>query len=336
MKSSKYLGFFAGTVAALVFLSIRAKATESTDSWGELGYTNPGPVVEEIPETISEDAPTLSLAEAPSPTNSSVAIEDSELDKPMAVKITKSSRDTTVVAEDLPLEEAPKKKKMTDISTVENTYGVMTEEKQKISVYVAPFGGVASVVGNDTSDTTPKGAMGITAGALISSNMLIFGTYTYSLQNFSNPRRNASNGIALASADLFEMKQNSFEGGVRLYVLGRESRVRPFLSGGMGISKGTLNYTAQNQQVLAQYSPIYANEFTISQVNGFGEVGAEIAITKQIVASASFKLRGVLSSSTSGGDSANAGNYDPSKLDVGNSLSRSTSFVMGAGLGVYF
>lgn len=307
-------------LVALAVLTVKARAADSTDTWGDLGYTHPGPVVEEVPESISDDAPSLTLA-------------DASVTQTTSVTMTKSSEESSVKSE--PIAAKPSKR-ITDINTVENTYGVMTEERQPISIYVSPFAGVASVIGNDTSDSTPKYAAGISAGALVSSNILLYGSYTYSLQDFSNPRLNAANGITLASSELFEMKQNSIEGGVRFYILGRDSRVRPFVGGGMGIAKSTLNYTAANQSILAQYSPLYGNEFSISQVNGLGELGAEIAITKSIVANASFKIRGVLSSSTSGDSQTTAVNYDTSKLDVGNSLSRSASFVLGAGLGVYF
>ena len=223
----------------------------------------------------------------------------------------------------------------TDISTVQNTYGVMTEERQGLALYAAPFVGMNSVFGNDSADFSPKYAAGGTLGLVLSSNMMIIGSFTYSDQSVSHPTIDSASTVALDRSNLMDFKQSTLEGGLRFYILGRESRVRPFISGGAGWTHGSLQYSSYNLQTLSAILPTYGNELTMNQLDAIGEVGAEVAITRQIVLSASFKMDGVLASSTSA-DGQNSSNYDPSKVSVGNSLSRSGSYQIAAGLGIYF
>jgi len=226
---------------------------------------------------------------------------------------------------------------LANISSVQNTYGVETEEKTPLKLYVSPFGGMTSLFGNTTADASAKYAVGADVGLLVSSNMLVEVAYTYSEQNLSNPRYNTTSGILMGTgvSDVFTMKQNSIDAGVKLFFLGRESRFRPFFGGGFGYARSYLNYSSQYQQTLG-YQPQYMSDFITNQVTGFGQIGAEFAFTRSVVLTAMFKLDGILSSSTSASDSMSAQTYDPSKLEVGNSLSRTASYTIGAGLGVYF
>ena len=328
MKKTKVFGLLAGSLVALATISIRAHAQAVESGWGDLGYTQPVPQVEAISESLSDEAGSASTRapEAQIGNNDDIKLPDSESVSAKPVKRAE------VKSEEIP--NSKPRRSFTNLSTVENTYGVMTEEKSGISLYISPFAGSSSVIGNDTADNNPQYAVGASAGLLISSNMLLEISYVHAEQNFSNPRINTTQGVYVNSdANVFALKQNVIDAGIKLFILGRESRIRPFLGGGMGYSRGTLNYTTPYQQALANQA-VYLSDFSINQYNGFGELGAEFAITRNIVATGSFRLHGVLGSSTSG-DSAPL-NYDPSKLDVGNSLSRTASYLISAGLGIYF
>jgi hypothetical protein len=307
----------------LLFLAATTQIAYSdaqAEEWGDTSYVNPPAneaEVEEIPSSMASDEPV-----AVSESSLASANEDSYREEAKAAKAP-----TT----------AEKPSSFDNISTVRNTYGVNTEEKASLKVYLAPFAGMSSLTGNTTADATPRYAAGANVGLLISSNMMLDASYTYSEQNLSNPRYNTTSGILLGTgvANVFGLKQNAFDAGVKLFFLGRESRFRPFFGGGMGYTKSYLNYTANYQQALGNQAQ-YLNDFVTNQITGFGEIGAEFAFTRSIVATAMFKLNGVFSSNTSASDASTTQNYDASKLEVGNSLSRTASYTVGAGVGIYF
>ncbi len=330
MKKTKIYGLMAGSLMAVAMISFKAKAQAIESEWGDLNYSENSPEVEEIPTTLSDEAVETSSSSAEIPVNN----DDVIITESSAV-VAKPEVRAVVKSEDLPVaSSSSRRKSFTNINTVQNTHGVMTEENPGTSLYLSPFAGSSSVIGNDTADNSPQYAVGGSVGLLISSNMLLEVGYTHSEQNFSNPRINTTQGVFVTgNTNVFSLKQNVIDAGVKLFILGRESRLRPYLGGGMGYSRGSLNYTAPYQQALGN-QPVYTSEFNINQYKGYGELGAEFAFTRNFVATAGFRLHGVLSSNTSG-DSAPL-NYDPSKLDVGNSLSRTASYLVSAGVGIYF
>jgi outer membrane protein W len=317
MIQQKFVGFFIGSLVALILISFKGHAASPTGAdWGDLGYAQAiDPEVESIPSTDEELMQRESLEMAPAQEVAEVKIE------PLPPE---------------PAKPAPgPKRDFTKISTVQNTYGVMTEEQAPIRFYVSPMAGFGSVLGTDAATVLPRYAVGGSVGFLISDNIRLEGTYAYQEQEFSNLRINALGGVLpFGFGPTLALKQNAWSGGAKLFVLGRESRFRPYLGGGLQWTRGTLNYTPMNLQVLSG-QPQFNTDFTLNQFGGFGELGTEIAITRAIVAQLSFKLAGVITSSTSNDRSVNFG-IDPGKSDVGNSVSRSASYLLGAGLGIYF
>ena len=296
-------------------LSLLLKQGARAEDWGNLGYTkDPAPEVESIPEV----AP-------PVENTSRVKSED-------MVKMTASSASTTSEPELSPAVPSPDyHRSAADISTVKNSSGVDTEENLPVRFYAAPFAGITSAFGNSTTNVTPSYAAGVNAGFLLSSSFMIEASFTHGEQNTSGPV--AQSAIGIVPSNVFNLKQNGFDVGGRMFFLGRESRFRPFFGGGGGYTRSTLNY---NSAYITANNPQYLNDFTLSQVNGYGEVGAEFAITKSFVATAMFKVNAVVSSSTSAQDPAGAQNYTNDRVTVGNSLSQSASYMVGAGVGIYF
>ncbi len=303
---AKWIGFALGALVAISVLAQQSHAAVEV-------------------EAISNDAP-LSLNDSPAPKMPDDEVYyKHELVKPQEVKITTHKSSAEAYRAD-----------PTELSTVESTYGVMTERRQGLALYLAPYAGMSNVFGsNGGADFTPKYAAGATGGLVISSNMLVFGSFTYSNQSVTNPSTNAVSMYSLDRTDLMDFKAMSLEGGVRLYILGRESRIRPFFSGALGWTRGSLQYAGNNLQTLSSVGAIYANEFTFNQYGVSGELGAEFAITRQIVLNASYKITAALASNTSA-DGQSASNYDSTKVAVGNSLSQSASSILAAGLGIYF
>ena len=215
-----------------------------------------------------------------------------------------------------------------NISTLQNTYGVMTEENKPAQLYVSPFGGVTSFIGNSLVNSTPGPSFGASLGVLISSQLMIQATYVYSQQSLSNP---VNGSVLIPATGVFDHKENEFDLGARLFFLGREARFRPFFGAGMGYARSTINYS---NEALAGFGA--SVDYISNNMTGFGEVGAEFAFTRSIVANAMFKFDGVISTNNSGDDPIASQGMDSNKLAVGNSLSRTSAYSVGAGLGIYF
>ena len=129
----------------------------------------------------------------------------------------------------------------------------------------------------------------------------------------SNPiiamMQNYNAQMGLGNQDTLNMNQNVFEAGVKLSLLGPDSKVRPFIGGGGAYAKSYLNYTQQYQQMFnggSLYSPYglgmgnTSSDYELSQYLGYLDAGVDIKLSKTISIGASFKYYTVLSSSENG------------------------------------
>jgi len=300
----KFKGVLPFALLMLILVSDRVNA----EIW-ELGYTKP--VVEELND---EDA-IESL-----PTENSEIAETEKSPKTVEAK---------VATEDLSSSKSSARN-FTRISTSKNTFGVETVEQQKSSIYVAPFFGFASVLGNGTVDVNPQYSFGGRIGYLLLDNLMIEGGYSRNWMMTSAP---ISTSIGYQAPNVFDYRQRTMDLGGKLFFLGRESRLRPFIYGGFAMTNATLNY-ATNYQALSAVT----GDFEISQLQGAGQLGLEFAFTRRIVATATFQLNGVLSHKATA-PTANGGVVnllESSRITAGNSLSHSATYAGSLGLGVYF
>ena len=296
-----YVSFLIGSIGLLL------KEAAHAEDWGNLGYSHPTQTVEPMPDPVDDAPPAKEVV-----TTTASSAESPAFDPQPAVPAPDYHRSAT------------------DISTVQNTYGVETQENAPVKFYAAPFAGMTSAFGNTTTNVTPGYAAGLGAGFLLSSSFMIDASFTHGEQNMSGPLNQTTSGVV--PSNVFNLKQNGFDAGARLFFLGRESRIRPFFGAGGAYVRSTLNYNSAFQTG----TPQALADFNLTQVNAYGELGAEVAITKSIVATAMFKVNGVMSSTTSAQDATTAANYTSDKVTVGNSLSQSATYTIGAGLGIYF
>ena len=328
MKNTKLIGLLVGSAIALALISNFARGEEeaaAVGEWGDTVYagnTAPEPKVEAALDSEIVEMPPM--ADAPAPRAKS-RVESEEI---MTTQSGAESRTEN--------RSANSKVKTSNISTAEDTFGVATEERQSPAFYASPFAGYSSPIGNDSADSEPKFTLGAKLGLLISNNMLVEIGYTRAETNFSNPRiRPNIYSYGLAGASVFNLTQNIFSGGARFFILGRDSRVRPFMGGGASYSREYLNYTTAYAQA-SNNSTQFTSDLILNQFRGYGEIGAEVAITRTIVASASFQFNGVISSGTNGTYADSNSVYDASRADVANSLSRTASYLISGGVGIYF
>ena len=276
-----------------------------SENWGDLGYAKTAPEVESIPNS---------------------AVEDS---------IQKESAFNTVEGDDAIVKAKPisAPEPINNVSTVQNTYGVETVENPPIRVYISPFAGMSSSFGNTTVDLSPSYAAGGSVGILLNAYTTIEASFIHSEQGVSAIRSSYTSINYPIIGDVYSLKQNQFDLGVKLFFLGRESKFRPFFGGGFGYIKNSFNYQATYAQSAANQG-YGIQDFQMNQVTGFGEIGIEFAFTKMIVANAMLKVDGVMSSNSSYDDSGKP--VDLNKITAGNSLSHAASYTLGAGLGIYF
>ena len=290
---------FFGVFLAFISISIAHSGLAHAESW-DLGYSNPSPEVEEIPASINDEKADLA--------NSTV--QDLNEDQEIAPVRSSSATSSSI----------------TKISTSRNTFGVETVEKPAYKLFISPIAGLTSIYGNGTVDVAAQYAFGGRVGVLVSDNLMIEGGYTYSLMNTSTTLNSL---VGSTSSDVFALKQSAFDAGAKLFFLGRESRFRPFIGGGVAFANSTLNYAPTYVSMMG-----LMDDYKIKQLQGLGQLGAEIAITRGVVATAAFKFNGILSSSTT--SIKNTSILEANRNQAGDSLSHSASYTGSVGVGVYF
>ena len=153
--------------------------------------------------------------------------------------------------------------------------------------------------------------------------------YTYSVLQTSAP---TAYSIGYQPDNVFESRQSNIDAGVKLFFLGRESRLRPFVGASFGLANSRFNYSATYQMFMGG-----AEDLMIKQFLGMGQLGAEFAITRNFVATAAFGVNGVLASSVQTSlNEMTASGLEASRLQAGNSLSRSAAYQGTLGVGLYF
>lgn len=310
--------------------SLTASAQDFADEgWGDLGYSKPQAIVEPMPS-----------AEIAAP-EGEILLAAAEDDIPLALEPV-NPVERTAIGSPVPKTASVANRRtgrVSNVSTLQNTHGVLTVEQKPAQFYLSPFGGMSDVVGNSTVTSTPRFAVGIQGGVLLSSSFLLSASYTYSDQALSLPREGSPfAGFFVNSTEAFNYRTNHVELGGRLYILGRESRVRPFFGGGFGWGKHFLNYAAANLQAVG-YQPGFVQDMVLNQWNGFGELGTEVAITRALAIQLAFKFRGVLGVTTSVNSpegSVATESADVTKQRVSDSISRNAAYTLGAGLSVVF
>lgn len=299
------------TFILIAMLSVSAHA----EVW-DLGYTKP--VVEEIPTSIDT---TESSVNAEQEMGSTINSDT----KDAVANAEKNTKATSVQSSDL----NKPGNSITRISTSKNTYGVETVENPGIKIYLSPYAGLTSLLGNTTVNVSPQYTFGGRLGFLISGNLMFDGGYSLSSINTSAP---ITYSLGYQPDNVFELRQSTVDAGVKLFFLGRESRLRPFVGASLGLANSKFNYTNTYRMMMGNLE-----DLQIKQFQAMGQLGAEFAITKALVATASFNVNGILSSSTKTTlNESTASGLEASRLQAGNSLSHSSSYMGSVGLGMYF
>jgi hypothetical protein len=302
---------FKGVIFLGLMILIAVSPTVKAEVW-QLGYRQP--VVEEILASESGDSDEI---------RDPVDLSDEPLETAEEKPETKPE----------PKSEAKAEKKIggnfSRISTAKNTFGVETIENGGSKFYLSPVFGFASVYGNNTITVNPQYAYGGRLGYLFMDSLMIEAGYLRTLISTSAPIVGAT---GFQPQNAFDYQQGILDVGAKLFFLGRESRLRPFVMAGLSYASSSLNYASA-------YSAFNnLGEFKIKQLQGSGQVGLEFAITRTFVATAAFQMSAILTHQASAPTSTNQvlNGLESSRITAGNSLSHSANFSGNVGLGVYF
>lgn len=239
--------------------------------------------------------------------------------------------------------------KPADISPSQSVAAV--EEKKKIEedkienrISVTPRGGFSSIR-DSKFEITSKYAAGLTIGVDLSDYFAIEAGYTYSAYSVSagNAYYYDPYFMTLRQQSL-NMNQHLIDLGLRVNVLGDRYRIKPFVTGGFGYYRTSINLDDTTLGYVRQYNPNLANDYVISGFDGSIGGGVEFKITKNISLTGLFKYYGILTSTQSnpissaafvnpGSSTSNSGD---SRLQASESLSKDAFYSLQGGVTISF
>lgn len=172
----------------------------------------------------------------------------------------------------------------TDVVAISKTSSDSDSDKSiKSQFYVQPNAGMGNMSTDNTSffQVHAHYAAGISIGVATSDNFGFEAGYTYGEYGVSpgywyNP--------GMPNFDTLTMKENIFEGDLKLHVLSPESRIRPFIAVGAGYKTDFMNYT-QNYTTMLNGQQAYQS----SAFLGVLSTGVDIRVAKAVSVDLMFK-----------------------------------------------
>ncbi len=92
------------------------------------------------------------------------------------------------------------------------------------------------------------------------------------------------------------LKQNVVDAGIKLHLLGRKSKLRPYIGGGAGYSRSYLNYDPRIVDFLRNAGYGVSPDYDMTQFLANASAGVELQLSKSVVVGLSYKYFTVLSS----------------------------------------
>ena len=212
--------------------------------------------------------------------------------------------------------------------------------EQKTSVIIAPRGGLTEINASSQFNVQPRFTAGLGLGVAASDHLVMEVGYTYSEFGASNNSVSAANyyqpGLPNNAFQSLVVKQNVFDLGMKVYILGSDSKIRPFIGGGGSYSKTFVNY---DPTIVNFYNSagntLMTQDVQLSSYLGYLSTGIDVQITKSISIGAMFKYYQVLSSTyqSQSPTSMYGSAYTPDidKQMLGNSLQNSSFHSITAG-----
>jgi len=237
-----------------------------------------------------------------------------------------------------------------------NTQVSLPSESSDRSKFAVSLGaGLASMSSQGYYQMNPKYALGL-AITMAASDYLSFSVgYTYAVtgvaMNSSNPfvqqLQNQQGYYGQVNSNTLDLNNNIFNADLKLYLLGPDSMIRPFIGGGLAYSHGFINYDPNIVNAAQQYgvsSQFLGGDYTLNEYMASLSAGVDVKVTRSISVGVTGKYYDVLSSSENG-QLNNYGFYNQSYLTaasnfdkqiVGGSLAGASFFTVLAGVNFSF
>lgn len=201
-------------------------------------------------------------------------------------------------------------------------YSVSSSESADKSTFtVSPRAGISNVANQGGFDVSGHFSAGVGLGVSLSDNFAIEAGYTYSEYGVG------SNYFSGDAAML--LKQNIIDAVGKLYLVGPDSKLRPFAMAGIGYSLGYLNYN-QNSSYGSYFN---GNDYSMNSVLGELGAGLDLKVAKNISITAGFKYYKTMSSSENNNFSYD---YDGTKQYVGDTLRNANYYSVLGGVNFTF
>ncbi|MCC7440995.1 MAG: hypothetical protein IT285_05155 [Bdellovibrionales bacterium] len=175
--------------------------------------------------------------------------------------------------------------------------GYAEDEEETTRISIMPRGGFADMTSSEY-DLQGRFSAGVGAGVEVSDNLTFELGYAYS-----------EFGVGMQSTDFqvymlqqydrnpepVVLKQNVIDAGLKMSLLGRDSKLRPFLGGGAAYSMSFVNYDDRYLQYKKAMGET-AQDYEVSSFLGYLSTGFDLRLSKSISVGAIFKYYAVLTS----------------------------------------
>ena len=174
--------------------------------------------------------------------------------------------------------------------------------EEKLVIRLTPRAGVSSMRSPD-ANVLVRGrySAGLSLGIEASESMTFelgyqFSEYGISLQPTYGFSWNSPTGTYESRA----LRQNLVDAGLKFYLLGSRSRLRPFVGGGGGWQRSFVNYDSRYRALVQAYSPtVGVQDYEASSFVGQINTGMDVRISKSVSVGAQFRYNRVLGSNSS-------------------------------------
>ena len=215
--------------------------------------------------------------------------------------------------------------------------------EKKTTMIIAPRGGLTEINATSQFNISPRFTAGLGLAVAASDNVIMEVGYSYSEFGVSNNSIGASTyvqpGLPNNAFQSLVMKQNVFDLGLKVYILGADSKIRPFIGGGGAYAKTFVNY---DPTITNFYNSVGQTQMTqdvqLASFLGYLSTGIDVQVTKSVSVGAMFKYYQVLSSTNQYQNPTSpygyAGGYSPDmdKQMLGSSVQNSSFHTITAGV----
>lgn len=159
----------------------------------------------------------------------------------------------------------------------------------KSGVSITPRAGL-STMSNNFFEMKNQYALGVALGFDVSDNVGVDVGYTFASYQVGLLGAPNYGGYSL---NQLSYKSNTIDMGMKLFLTGRDSRVRPFVGGGLAYTIGYVNYDTS----MAYNQNIQGQDYQLNQFQGMLQAGIDFKIASNISLGMTYKYLRALSSS---------------------------------------